>query len=163
MKGQPALAGALGALLASVLMRAFREADLTRLNLELLTGSLMWGEEGPAAWRAGLLAHAALGAAGGYVYAGLFRLMRLSGPEIGMAVAAYHAVLTGVLLPVLDATHPRIREGDFPATGPFATELGLLASAILVASHLVYGAALGLLLPPVKEAARARPLTQIRR
>lgn len=164
MHRHPALAGAAGALLACVLVRLFRAADLTDMNLELMTGSLLTGRADAAAWRLGLLAHLLLGAAFGGVYAALFRVFRLSGPQLGVAVAAYHAVLTGVLLPLQDAAHPLVQAGDLLPAGPFAAELGLLEPALLVGVHLLYGAVVGALLPaPAPASARPRSLTEIRR
>ena len=163
MDRRPAVVGAVGALLASFVLRLFRAADLTDMNLELMTGSLFTGRADEAAWRLGLVAHVLIGAAFGGIYAGLFRLFRLSGPQLGVAVAAYHAVLTGVLLPLQDAAHPLVLSGDFLPTGPFAAELGLLEPALLVGAHLLYGAVVGALLPaPAVAPARPRSLTEIR-
>lgn len=164
MDRHPALAGAAAALLASLLLRVFRTADLTDMNLELMTGSLLTGTADATAWRLGLLVHGLLGAAFGGVYAALFRALRLSGPQLGVAVAAYHAVLTGVLLPIQDAAHPLVRSGDLRPAGPFAAELGMLEPALLVGAHLLYGAVVGLLLPATAVVpARPRSLTEFRR
>ena len=163
MNRHPAVVGAGAALLGAALVRLFRAADLTDMNLELTTGSFLTGETGVAAWRLGLAVHVVVGAAFGYVYAALFRLFRLSGVQLGVAVASYHAVVTGVLLPLLDAAHPLVREGDLMPAGPFAAELGLLEAGLLVGIHLVYGAAVGALLPaPPALPARPRSLTEIR-
>ena len=164
MNRHPAVAGAAGALLASLVIRLFRAADLTDMNLEILTGSFFTGQADATAWRLGLLVHVLAGAAFGGVYAALFRLFRLAGAQFGIAVAAYHAVLTGVLLPLQDAGHPLVQAGDLLPSGPFAAELGLLEPALLVAVHLLYGAVVGSLLPAAAgEPARPRSLTEIRR
>jgi hypothetical protein len=67
-----------------------------------------------------------------------------SGFRIGLVLGAGHALLAGMLLPVLGAAHPLVRAGSLPAPGPFATGIGGgSAAALFVLLHLLYGAIVG--------------------
>lgn len=162
-----------GAAAMTVLMLIVRGLGLSTLNLELFLGSMVTSTLGFGPWALGLGIHLVIGAGFGVVYAALMETFERSGFRTGMLIGAGHAVLAGMILPLLGAAHPLVRAGGLPAPGPFATGMGDGTAAMLfVLVHLLYGAIVGsayvVLSPAAEEEGPApepgrRPPTALRR
>jgi hypothetical protein len=166
-------AGLWGAAAMTALMLLFRGLDLSTLNLELFLGSMVTATLGFGPWALGLGIHLVIGAGFGVLYAALMETFEQSGFRAGILIGAVHAVVAGMILPLLGAAHPLVRAGSLPAPGPFATEMGDGSAAMLfVLLHLLYGAIVGsayiVLSPAAEEKGPApepgrRPPTALRR
>jgi len=94
-----------------------------------------------------------------------------SGWRAGLVIGGAHAILAGMILPLLGATHPLVRAGSLPSPGPFGSGMGGASTAIFILLHLLFGAIVGrayVVLSPALEEPRAplpgrRPPTALRR
>jgi len=165
-------AGLYGAAATTALMLVVRALGLSGLNLELFLGSMVTQTLGFGPWALGLGIHLVIGAGFGVAYAALMETFERSGSRAGLAIGAVHALLAGMLLPLLGAAHPLVRSGSLPPPGPFAAGTGGAAPVVFILLHLLYGVIVGrtyvVLAPAAGEGARApqpgpRPPTVLRR
>jgi hypothetical protein len=128
----------------------------TRLDLPLLLGT-MFVADPDRARVVGFATHLAFGQLFAGFYAAGFATLDRAGLMLGAVFGLAHAaVALTVLVPLLPGVHPRMaseRAGpDSTAVleppGLLACNYGLATPAVTVASHIVYGAVLGLALHP---------------
>jgi hypothetical protein len=129
-------------------------AGLTRLDLPLLLGTIVTADP-DLARVAGFFIHLAIGQGFALGYAACFLLLGRATWWLGGLLGLLHvAVSLTVLVPLLVGVHPRMaseRAGRSSAAlleppGLLCLNYGGQTPAVTVAAHLVYGAALGLLL-----------------
>ena len=149
-----ALFGLIATTALTAVMIAAQLAGLTRLDLPLLLGTLV--TENPDRARvAGFFIHLGIGEGFALGYAATFALLDVAtwwlGALLGLLQAA---VALTVLVPLMSGVHPRIASSR---AGPKSTAVleppgllglnyGVQTPIVVVAAHLVYGIALGLLL-----------------
>ena len=149
-----ALFGLIATAALTAVMIAAQLAGLTRLDLPLLLGALV--TENPDRARvAGFFIHLGIGEGFALGYAATFALLDTAtwwlGALLGLLQAA---VALTVLVPLMSGVHPRIASSR---AGPSSTAVleppgllglnyGVQTPIVVVAAHLVYGIALGVLL-----------------
>jgi hypothetical protein len=149
-----ALFGLIATAALTAVMIAAQLAGLTRLDLPLLLGTLV--TENPDRARvAGFFIHLGIGEGFALGYAATFALLDAAtwwlGALLGLLQAA---VALTVLVPLMSGVHPRIASSR---AGPSSTAVleppgllglnyGVQTPIVVVAAHLVYGIALGVLL-----------------
>ena len=139
------LAGMSGAAAMTLFAMVLRALDLTRLNLELLWGSLLTRSFSDGSWVVGLLVHMAMGAAIGLLYARV--LERGGGWQRGLELGGFHAVVSGLFLPILAQLHPLVREQVLTRPGVFAMRTDWQVVLLFVVLHLAYGTVVGAYYP----------------
>jgi hypothetical protein len=137
-------------------MIAAQMAGLTRLDLPLVLGAV-FTEDPDRARAVGFVAHLGVGQGFALGYAAAFALWGRAGWWRGGLLGLLQAgVALGVLVPVMAGLHPRMAsERAGPSTtkvleppGLAGLNYGPRTPLVAIAAHLVYGAALGLLLRP---------------
>jgi hypothetical protein len=156
-------AGFLGAVAMTVFMIALRTLGVTSLNLEILLGSMVTSTSDIGSWGLGFLIHLIAGALFGIVYGLIMESLGRTGWVVGVGIAAVHAVLSGLALPLIGAAHPLVRSGQIPAPGLFASALGGMGVVLFIALHLIFGAIVGRTYVALSTAPQARPETAPRR
>jgi hypothetical protein len=149
-----ALFGLVATSALTAVMIAAQLAGLTRLDLPLVLGTIVT-EDPDRARVAGFFIHLLVGQGFALGYAATFALLHRATWWLGMLLGLLHvAIALTVLLPLLPGVHPRMashRAGPSSTAaleppGLLAVNYGLQTPAVAVVAHLVYGAALGLLL-----------------
>jgi hypothetical protein len=149
-----ALFGLVATSALTAVMIAAQLAGLTRLDLPLVLGTIVT-EDPDRARVAGFFIHLVVGQGFALGYAATFALLHRATWWLGMLLGLLHvAIALTVLLPLLPGVHPRMashRAGPSSTAaleppGLLAVNYGLQTPAVTVVAHLVYGAALGLLL-----------------
>jgi hypothetical protein len=149
-----ALFGLVATSALTAVMIAAQLAGLTRLDLPLVLGTIVT-EDPDRARVAGFFIHLLVGQGFALGYAATFALLHRATWWLGMLLGLLHvAIALTVLLPLLPGVHPRMashRAGPSSTAaleppGLLAVNDGLQTPAVAVVAHLVYGAALGLLL-----------------
>jgi hypothetical protein len=149
-----ALFGLVATSALTAVMIAAQLAGLTRLDLPLVLGTIVT-EDPDRARVAGFFIHLLVGQGFALGYAATFALLHRATWWLGMLLGLLHvSVALTVLLPLLPGVHPRMashRAGPSSTAaleppGLLAVNYGLQTPAVAVIAHLVYGAALGLLL-----------------
>jgi hypothetical protein len=129
-------------------------AGWTRLDLPLVLGTLITPDPDRARV-AGFFIHLVAGQVFALGYAATFALLGTATWWIGALLALLHvAVALTVILPLLPGIHPRMastRAGPanravLEPPGLLGLNYGIQTPVVAVLAHLVYGAALGLLL-----------------
>lgn len=149
-----ALFGLVATSALTAVMIAAQLAGLTRLDLPLVLGTIVT-EDPDRARVAGFFIHLLVGQGFALGYAATFALLHRATWWLGMLLGLLHvAIALTVILPLLPGVHPRMashRAGPSSTAaleppGLLAVNYGLQTPAVAVVAHLVYGAALGLLL-----------------
>jgi hypothetical protein len=149
-----ALFGVLATGILSAVMIAAQMIGWTRLDLPLLLGTIVT-EDPDRARVAGFFIHLAIGEGFALGYAAAFALLGEVSWWLGAALGLVHvAVALTILVPLLPGVHPHMAsERAGPATDAVLEPPGLLAlnygaqtPTVTIAAHLLFGAALGLLL-----------------
>jgi hypothetical protein len=149
-----ALFGLIATAALTAVMIAAQLAGLTRLDLPLPLGTLV--TENPDRARvAGFFIHLGIGEGFALGYAATFALLDTATWWLGALLGLLHAaVALTVLVPLMSGVHPRIASSR---AGPSSTAVleppgllglnyGVQTPMVVVAAHLVYGIALGVLL-----------------
>ncbi len=138
----------------TAVMTTAQLAGLTRLDLPLVLGTILT-EDPDRARLAGFVIHLGVGQVFAHGYAQVFAQLHRATWWLGGLLGLLHvAVVLMVLLPVLPGLHPRMashRAGPVSRAvleppGLLGLNYGVQTPAVAVVAHLVYGAALGLLL-----------------
>ncbi|NYD43712.1 hypothetical protein [Nocardioides panaciterrulae] len=138
----------------TAVMTTAQLAGLTRLDLPLVLGTILT-EDPDRARLAGFVIHLGVGQVFALGYALVFALLHRATWWLGGLLGLLHvAVVLMVLLPVLPGLHPRMashRAGPVSRAvleppGLLGLNYGVQTPVVALAAHLVYGAALGLLL-----------------
>lgn len=151
-----AVFGVVATAVLTVVLLGAQLSGRTRLDLPLVLGSLVVADPDRARV-VGFVLHLAAGQLFALFYGAGFSVFDRSGPVLGALFGAVHALVAlTVLVPLLPGVHPRMateRAGpDSTATleppGLLALNYGTSTPAVTLAAHVVYGAALGLVLGP---------------
>ncbi len=149
-----ALFGLMATAALTSVMIAAQLAGLTRLDLPLLLGTLVT-EDPDRARVAGFFIHLGIGEGFALGYAATFALLDTATWWLGALLGLLQAtVALTVLVPLMAGVHPRIASSR---AGPSSTAVleppgllglnyGVQTPIVVLAAHLVYGTALGLLL-----------------
>ena len=142
-------------LLTAVLMVA-QLAGRTRLDLPLVLGALVTADPDRARV-AGFFFHLGMGQFFALFYGAAFAALDRSGWWLGAVFGFVHAVVAlAVIVPLLPGAHPRMateRAGPdsvalLEPPGLLALNYGVSTPLVAMAAHVVYGAALGIVLHP---------------
>jgi hypothetical protein len=144
--------GAVGTVVLSSGYRVAEELGWTRMDLQLLLGTI-FTERRPRASAIGLAVHLANGLLFSLIYAAVFAAVGRAGWLLGLALGAVHAMFVGGTLVnvVLPAVHPRMGTpwSDASET-PLLEPAGFLlhnygrgTAAVTLVLHLAYGAIVG--------------------
>lgn len=156
----PALvAGAAGGLVMTVLMTMMRKAGATRMDMELLQGTMFTGDKSKA--RAiGLFTHVVM--MSGLVLGSLYGLVfALFGTEpgdawwIGAVLGLVHGLIAGLVIAMVPAIHPRIDSGGargdrdrgevrLDPPGIYGKNYGAMTPPGVIMAHVIYGLVVGL-------------------
>jgi hypothetical protein len=145
-----AVAGFGATVILTVLLAGAQGLGVTRMSLPYLLGA-MFTPDRDRAKLVGTLVHLANGWIFSLVYLAAFALAGHASISLGMAIGLVHGLfVAGVGLPLLPAFHPRVAR---PHAGPtaerrleppgfFARNYGWSTGAVIVISHVVFGAVL---------------------
>jgi len=146
--------GFLATLVLTTMTRAAGEAGLTRMDLPFLLGTIVT-ENRRKAKAIGYIFHFILGIAFAALYAAFFHAIGRSNWWIGALLGALHAVFTSTVLVniLLPTVHPRIGTSETAADetalleppGFLMLNYGRNTFLVTLASHVVYGALIGLI------------------
>lgn len=151
-----AVFGVVATALLTVVLLGAQLSGRTRLDLPLVLGTLVV-DDPDRARVVGFVLHLSMGQFFALFYAAGFDALDRSGWWLGAAFGVVHALVSlSVIVPLLPGVHPRMateRAGpDSTAAleppGLLALNYGASTPAVTIAAHIVYGAALGLVLHP---------------
>ena len=134
--------GAAASAVVSLIFHFARLLGWTRMNVELIIGSLFTAEIGPKTWWVGFAALLAVGAAAALGYGFIFRSARRSGAGVGLNLSLFHWGLSGIAIGILPAFHPLVSE-RLPAPGFYMLGEGLREGLSYFAAHLLFGGLVG--------------------
>jgi hypothetical protein len=149
-----ALFGLLATAMLTAVMIAAQLLGWTRLDLPLLLGTVVT-EDPDRARVVGFFIHLAIGEGFALGYAAGFALLDTASWWVGALFGLVHVgVALTILVPLLPGVHPRMasdRAGPASTAaleppGLFALNYGPQTPAVALVAHLLFGAALGLLL-----------------
>ncbi len=152
----PALvAGLVGTVVMSAMMRAANAAGMTRMPpMPLVVGSMMAGDPARARRLGAMIHYLVMGTiVFGLAYAALFVWFGSAAAVTGIAVGAVHGLVVGAIaLPMLPMMHPRMNgavDGSpadtssgvvvLSAPGFFGARWGGMTPVGLVTGHVIYG------------------------
>lgn len=136
-------AGLLGAAAMTVLMLILRSLGWTPINLEMMLGSMVTSTIGLAAWMLGLYMHLVAGAVFGVLYAEIMEHLGRAGWAVGLGIGGLHALLAGLILPLLGAIHPLVQTGTLAPPGLLGSGMGAGGGILFILLHLMFGAIVG--------------------
>jgi len=143
------------AVLTTVLIGA-QLGGLTRMDLPLMLGTMVVRDTDRARV-VGALMHLVIGQAFALGYAVAFALLETTNIWLGAALGVLHGFVALLfIVPLLPGVHPRMastRAGPDPTEGleppgPLGLNYGTQTAWVTLVAHVLYGAALGLLLAP---------------
>jgi hypothetical protein len=168
-----AIAGFLGGLVMSMVMKVMAKAGKTEMDLALIQGSMFTGDR-KKAMAIGMMMHLVLlsGVVIGSIYALLFDALGVDGGDlwwVGALFGVVHGAMAGVMMPALPLIHPRIVDEDallaravptserpgspvlsaepelrLRAPGLFGKDYGKTMPAMVIMVHVLYGLTVGL-------------------
>lgn len=168
-----AIAGFLGGLVMSMVMKVMAKAGKTEMDLALIEGSMFTGDQ-KKAMAIGMMMHLVVfsGVVIGSIYALLFSVFDLEASNLWWAGALFgvvHGAMAGVMMPALPLMHPRMAPPDSPlarevptaarpgspvltaqpelrlrAPGLFGKDYGKTMPAMVIMVHVLYGLTVGL-------------------
>ncbi len=151
------LAGAAGGLMMTILMTIARAAGATRMDMELLQGSMFTGNR-TAARVIGFITHVFMmsGLVLGSLYALVFALLGTDPGDawwIGAVLGLVHGVIAGVVIAGVVSIHPRMARTGEPARtsgdlrleppGLYGRNYGRLTPVGVLMTHVIYGLVVG--------------------
>jgi hypothetical protein len=135
-------AGVTGALAMTVLMAIVRWAGMP-VNLEMMLGTMVGREPGPATWVVGLAIHLMMGALFAIAYAAAFEYAtHRAGAAVGAGIGLAHAAFSGIMMAAIPAIHPMVPEA-MPSPGMFMVNMGLAGVTLFLVEHVMFGAIVG--------------------
>jgi hypothetical protein len=139
-------AGVLGALVWEVAARLLIWIGLPLFDLVRVLGTMIVGDAAVWMWwPVGIVVHACVGAIWAVFYAYFFWSMFDLPPVVqGLAFSLLPALLAGlIMIPQMDLMHAAALDQHLPKFGFFASRIGWLGPATVLAGHLIYGAVMG--------------------
>ena len=149
------VAGVVGTLVMTTMLRVASEMGVTRMDIALLLGTTVTGNRRTAK-AVGYLFHFAIGVAFGFAYAFFFTVLDARTWWLGALVGALHGVffstvVMNVLLPVV---HPRMATSETASNevalleppGFLLHNYGRKTFLMTLGAHIAYGATVGLII-----------------
>ncbi|GEM_PF-1582369 len=137
-------AGVLSAVMMTAALAAARKAKVTPLDFPMFLGSALTRKRNAQTRALGLAWNLVNGGALAVGYALVFRSLGRSGWKTGAVLSAPHMVLAGASMALAPKMHPAV--GRFRAIKPpgfMARSYGLGSVFAFIASHMLFGAAVG--------------------
>lgn len=151
--GRAFVAGIVGGVAMSGVMwigRTFLGMDV---NLSMMLGTMVVQPPGAVAWSVGFLMHLMISGLIALLYAwGFEHVTHRGGWLVGVGFSLLHSIGTGLFMGMVPAIHPMIRAGQMPAPGLFMANKGAMYVVALFMLHAIYGAVVGAMYGPVREA-----------
>jgi hypothetical protein len=146
------ISGVFGATMMMATLDIFFMMGITPFSFEQYLGGLLRGTPyGHHNWTVGFFANWIVGGVFGFVYAWAFEFVfKKSGGRLGTWLGLLHAGVAAVaVFPFFGILHEEARTGVYPDFGFFGVGLGGPTPILLLFSHLVFGATVGLFYGPV--------------
>ena len=124
--------GCCAGVVSSLFLFALDTFGWKQVSVVMFWGHLLSGRSDTFAGRLGFFTHLIASAFFAFVYSLVFRSSRRSGAGIGIHVAFYHWLLSGVAM-------------TFAWPGPFVLWEGIEAAVAFLGLHLVFGAVVGMM------------------
>ncbi len=143
-----AKAGLMAGVAMGVVAMALNMLKITSLDITKYMGCMLTGQSsGTTSMVAGLVAHLAASVVFAFVYVWVARYIHMAltvtnGAIFGLA----HAVIGGLMLPMIDSMNHCVSQGKVKAMQMFAQGHGTMGMASYFAAHVVFGVALAMFL-----------------
>jgi hypothetical protein len=147
------VAGMCSSLIMMMFIDIFYMMGATPFCLEVYVGSLlrdsMYGE---ANWTVGFFFNLVMGGVFGWIYGFFFEdVYKRAGSRNGIFVGFFHAILAAVaILPFFGIVGEQMGIREYPHFGFFGSGLTAAAPLVLLFSHLLFGATMGIFYGPVR-------------
>lgn len=152
--GRAFLAGVIGGVVMSLVMAMARNFMGMEVHLEMMEGTMLGLQPGTTTWVIGFVMHLIISGIIGIIYAfGFEYITHRAGWLMGAAFSIVHGLIAGVLFTMIPAIHPLVPE-KMPAPGAFMSNQGAMGVIAFFILHLIYGAVVGALYPPVQHHAQ---------
>jgi hypothetical protein len=148
------VAGVLGTMVLTTLLRGAGELGFTRMDLAFILGTTV-AENRRRAKAVGYAFHFALGLVFAFAYAAVFEVVGHSSWQIGAVIGVLHALFVSTVLvnALLPAIHPRMGTPDTAANeialieppGFLMLNYGRSTFVLTLIAHIAYGAIVGAL------------------
>ena len=152
-------AGMVGAVLMTVMLSVAIASGFRVLDFSMMWGTLVGLPKGWEAWIVGFVIHLLVGGVFALGYAVLFKAFSGAGLLRGGLVGIVHAIITGIILPLLPLIHPLMNNGHMQSPAPYFSGHGMAGVLFYFAMHIVYGSTVGWLYLRLTPAA-AEPLAE---
>jgi len=146
------VAGLLGTIVLTTLLRGASELGFTRMDLAFVLGTTV-AENRRRAKALGYAFHFVLGLVFAFAYSAVFEVVGHSSWQLGAALGALHALFVSTVLvnALLPAIHPRMGTSDTAANeialieppGFLMLNYGRSTFALTLVAHVAYGAIVG--------------------
>lgn len=147
--GRAFLAGVIGGAVMSILMAIARNLMGMPANLEMMEGTMLGLQPSTTTWIIGLMMHLVISGLIALIYAAGFEYVtHRAGWLMGVAFSIVHILIGGAAMGMVPAIHPLIPE-MMPAPGAFLSNLGATGVIAFIMLHIIYGAIVGAVYPPV--------------
>lgn len=147
--GRAFLAGVVGGAVMSILMAIARNFMGMPANLEMMEGTMLGLQPSMTTWIIGLMMHLVISGLIGIIYAvGFEYVAHRAGWLTGVGFSIVHILIGGVAMGMVPLIHPFIPE-MMPAPGAFLSNLGATGVIAFIMLHMIYGAIVGAMYPPV--------------
>ena len=121
---------------------------LSKMDMVAYLGGLLTGKSsGMMSFMMGMLMHFVLSVLVAFVYFfALMNFMNMITWQYGMLLGFVHWVVSGIMLPLVDAINSCVQSKKIPALGYFAQGYGAGAVLTFFIGHLLYGTMIGFIL-----------------
>ncbi len=159
--GRAFLAGVIGGAVMSLLMFMGRMMGMTTMNLEMAIGSMITQTVGSTSWILGFVMHLMISGLIALIYAfGFENVTHKAGWLTGAGFGLIHLIIAGLVMGMMGSIHPLmvasqpVPEGRLLAPGFFAMNFGMMTTVAFIMLHIIYGAIVGAMYPPVQHHAQ---------
>jgi len=136
-------AGVVGAVVMTILLSGAIAANFRVLDFSMMWGTLVGLPIGTAAWVVGFVIHLLVGGIFALIYAVVFSVFSGAGALRGGAIGVVHALITGIVLPLLPLVHPLMNNGYIRSPGPYFSGHGISGILFYFGIHIVFGMVVG--------------------
>lgn len=114
------------------------------MNILHMIGSMMSRSSGPA-YMMGFMMHFCMGGVFAIIHTVLYQVIGLDGQLLlwGILFGAVHWVVASMGMGMMGSMHPRIRDGELAAPGPFLRNYPMMSVVGFLMLHLIFGLVVG--------------------
>lgn len=123
--------------------RAMMPAQMP-MNILYMMGSMMSRSSGPI-YMMGFMMHFGMGVMFAIVHTALYQAIGLESELLvwGLLFGAVHWVIASMGMGMMGSMHPRIRDGELAAPGPFLKNFAMMSVVGFLMLHLIFGLIVG--------------------